>query len=95
MKRRCAFLDTLPAFNYNIGKGETIKDDISGEEVTTDTRKLGSTLMRTMIEEASNFCDQNMKRNWTGKSYQQVEILANVVVLIAFFLFLPSVKHCS
>ena len=47
-------------------------DSSSRQGKKTDTRNLGSTLMQTMIEEANNFCDPNLKKNWAGKSYQQV-----------------------
>ena len=73
MKRRCAFLDDLPAFNYNFGTGEVTIDKESGEKAITRTHKLGSTLMKIMLEEVSNFCDPFMKKNWSEKSHQQVE----------------------
>ena len=73
MKRRCEFLDSLPAFNYNTGIGEPIQDEAGHNTRTrTDTRQLGSTLMKTMIEEVSNFCDPAIKRNWSEKPHQQV-----------------------
>lgn len=71
MKRRCSFLDDLPAFNYNTGVGEVMEGE-DGKPVRTDTRHLGSTLMRTMLEEVGNFCDPAIKRNWTEKPHQQV-----------------------
>ena len=67
MKRRCGFLDNLPAFNYNSGAGEYIS---AGKR--TDTRQLGSTLMRTMISEVGDFCDPTIKENWSFKPHQQV-----------------------
>ena len=75
MKRRCAFLDNLPAFNYNAGAGEILVDETSGKEVKTDTHQLGSTLMQIMLEEVGNFCDPALKRNWGDKPYQQVGLL--------------------
>ena len=80
--RRCAFLDNLYAFNHNIGVGEIIIDSSSQQGTKpTDTRNLGSTLMQTMIEEANNFCDPNMKNKWAGKSYQQVMSSLSYVIL--------------
>ena len=72
MKRRCEFLDSHPAFNFNTGIGEPIQDESGHTLVVTDTRQLGSTLMKTMIEEVSNFCDPDMMRNWSAKPHQQV-----------------------
>lgn len=69
MKRRCAFLDNLAAFNYNYGVGEYI--EVGGQK-KTDTRQLGSTLMQTMIREVTDFCDPAIKANWSLKPHQQV-----------------------
>ena len=71
MKRRCAFLDTLPAFNYNTGIGEPIIDE-SGQTIRTDTHQLGSTLMATMLDEVNNFCHPSIQANWSNKPHQQV-----------------------
>ena len=71
MKRRCAFLDNLPSFNYNTGAGEYVKNE-HGSMVTTDTKHLGSTLMTTMLNEVSDFCDPAIKENWSLKPHQQV-----------------------
>ena len=71
MKRRCAFLDNLPAFNYNSGYGEYQRNE-RGVMMPTDTRKLGSTLMETMLKEVSDFCDPAIKENWSLKPHQQV-----------------------
>ena len=72
MKRRCAFLDQLPAFNYNSGYGEYYMD-ASGKKMTSDTRELGSTLMSTMLQEVVDFCDPEIKENWSLKAHQQVK----------------------
>ena len=79
MKRRCSFLDTLPGFNYNTGVGEPMRDehgvpltDARGQIIRTDTRQLGSTLMKTMLDEVANFCDPAIKSNWAGRPHQQV-----------------------
>ena len=67
MKCRCDFLDNLPTFNYNTGRGEKLEN-----KKYTDTKKLGSTLMSTMLNEVSNFCDPDVKENWSLKPHQQV-----------------------
>ena len=79
MNRRCGFLDNLPAFNYNTGVGEYLKDqkgnyitDKKGKRVCTDTRQLGSTLMTTMLREVEDFCDPGIKNNWSLKPHKQV-----------------------
>ena len=71
MKRRCQFLDTLPAFNYNTGGGE-YTDDEQGKRIVTNTQQLGSTLMNAMLKEVSDFCDPDIKENWSVKPHQQV-----------------------
>lgn len=57
MKRRCHFLDNLPAYNYNQG-GNTLK--------------LGSTLMNAMLKEVPQFCDPSTKEDWSLQAHQQV-----------------------
>ena len=71
MKRRCDFLDCLPAFNYNTGSAEYLTNKL-GVRVATDTTCLGSTLMHTMLSEVSDFCDPSIKENWSVKAHQQV-----------------------
>ena len=71
MKRRCAFLDKCPAFNYNTGHGEYY-EDASGKKKVSDTRRLGSTLMSTMVQEVADFCDPKIKGNWSLKHHHQV-----------------------
>ena len=70
MKRRCTFLDNLPAFNYNTGYGEYIVVD--GKRQRTDTHHLGSTLMETMLKEVKGFCDHSIKESWSQEAHQQV-----------------------
>ena len=72
MRRRCAFLDQLPAFNYNNGYGEYFIDPFTGKKKLSDTRQLGSTLMDTMLQEVVDFCDPAIKENWSLKAHQQV-----------------------
>ncbi len=71
MKRRCDFLDQLPAFNYNAGSGEYQVNEF-GVRMATNTQQLGSTLMHTMLNEVSDFCDPSIKENWSLKAHQQV-----------------------
>ena len=73
MERRCRFLDNMPAFNYNTGAGEYI--EFGGTRRTSDTQQLGSTLMKTMLMEVADFCDPEIKENWTLKGHQQVASL--------------------
>ena len=75
MERRCKFLDTLPAFNFNTGAGEYLLDE-RNKRVRTNTRQLGSTLMKTMLKEVHDFCDPAIKENWALKPHQQVTALA-------------------
>ena len=71
MRRRCEFLDSCPGFNLNIGYGEVIVDD-NGQKRLSNTRKLGSTLMSTMLKEVNDFCDPAIKANWSSKPHLQV-----------------------
>ncbi len=70
MKRRCTFLDNLPAFNYNTGVGEYIA--VNGKKEQTNTRQLGSTLVQMMLKEVVDFCDPTIKDDWSHKAHQQV-----------------------
>ena len=72
MNRRCSFLDSLPGFNFNMGLGEYFGS--WEKRVCTDTRQLGSTLMTTMIREVEDFCDPDIKENWSLKPHQQVTV---------------------
>ena len=72
MKRRCSFLDRLPAFNYNSGRGELYDVPGAEEKMASDTRELGSTLMSTMLQEVIDFCNPEIKENWSLKAHQQV-----------------------
>lgn len=71
MERRCKFLDNLPGFNYNSGRGEYILDE-HGQRRRTNTTHLGSTLMETMLKEVREFCDPALKDDWSHKPHQQV-----------------------
>ena len=68
MWRRCEFLENFPGFIYNTGHGEYIKET----NTITDTRYLGSTLMETMLNEVSVFCNPSMKDDWGKQPHQQV-----------------------
>ena len=76
MKRRCSFLDTLPAFNYNTGHANytRTKDGYT----LHDTHQLGSTLMNAMIDEVKEFCDYRSKQGFSFKPCQQVKKIANL-----------------
>ena len=81
MSRRCIFLENLPAFNFNSGIGERAllrkhKRGPRGKRYTamhkcTNTVLLGSTLMKAMLDEVSEICEQN-DHNWSQKAHQQV-----------------------
>ena len=77
MKRRCDFLDEFPGFNFNEGSGREF-----GTERQTNTKKLGSTLMHTMLKEVSDFCDPAVKENWSQKPHQQVWCRSSLVRLV-------------
>ena len=77
MTHRCAFLDTLPAFNYNIGCGEPVSAK-DGQKDYTDTIHLGSTLLSTMLKEVSDFCHPSVQEDWSGRAYQQVRGITKV-----------------
>ena len=70
MYRRCMFLDTLPAFNFNTGLGEYTV--IDGKKRGTNTKNLGSTLMSAMLKEVERFCNPEHKADWTSDPHQQV-----------------------
>ena len=71
MKRRCEFLDRLPYFNYNQGAGIEFGATPRTRE-RVDYEHLGSTLMKTMLDEVNDFCDPAIKENWSLKPHQQV-----------------------
>ena len=71
MLRRCNVLEHLPYFTFNTGKG-IIFDNESGKRVITDTRILGSTLIKTMIFEVNQFCDPTCKEDWAKSEHQQL-----------------------
>ena len=95
MKRRCAFLDNLPAFNYNTGHGEYFPDE-TGKMTPSDISELGSTLMSTMLKEVSDFCDPAIRDNWSLKPHQQVDTSGlffmhcmNILLLYKYVFVLP------
>ena len=71
MKRRCYFLDNLPAYNYNAGVAELVTNT-KGRKVHTNTQHLGSTLMRAFLREAEEFCHPKAQANWSTNPHQQV-----------------------
>ncbi len=64
------FLDSLPSFNFNNGGGNYISNE--GQQISTDTSKLGSTLMATMLEEIESFCKPFATTNSNTKPHNQV-----------------------
>ena len=73
IKRRCQFLDNLPQYNYNAGRG------LDG----SDTRRLGSTLMNAMLNEVPQFCDPSTKEDWSVQAHQQVSNLYFETILMS------------
>ena len=71
MKRRCAFLDICPGFNYNTGSSDYVTN-AQGKREKNDTTQLGSTLMDTMLKEVGDFCDPFIRENWAMKPHHQV-----------------------
>lgn len=69
MIRRCHFLDKCPGFNYNTGSADYSRDASGKKDGNTNTKKLGSVLMRVMLTEVSNFCDPSVQ---VHKEHQQV-----------------------
>ena len=55
---------------FNMGKEAAFSEH--SHWACTDTRQLGSTLMTTMIKEVEDFCDPDIKENWSLKPHQQV-----------------------
>ena len=74
MKRRCYFLDNLPAYMYNTGSAEMVVDE-KGKSMRNNTKKLGSTLMKAFLREVDEFCDPSTQADWSKKPHQQVFIL--------------------
>lgn len=70
MNRRCVILDNLQSFNYNYGTGEYVTE--SGVKRVTNTEHLGSTLIKAMLSEVSEFCDPRIKDTWSLRGHQQV-----------------------
>ena len=58
----------------------------AGEKKTSDTRELGSTLMTTMLKEVSDFCDPDIKENWSLKAHQQVRIYTCMYIYVGWTL---------
>ena len=71
MKRRCYFLDNLPAYNYNTGGTELITNS-KGKKVANNTHQLGSTLMKSFLKEVEEFCDPALQADWSKNPHRQV-----------------------
>ncbi len=72
MKRRCKFLDELPAYNYNVGRGDIMNKLPLLGNTHYNVAHLGSILIRAMLREVEDFCDPLVAKKWTGTEYQQV-----------------------
>ena len=70
MLRRCEVLEHLPHFNINTGTELTF-DPVTYKKVITNTKHLGSTLMKIMIFEVNQFCDPSYKEDWEMSEHQQ------------------------
>ena len=84
MKRRCAFLDNCPGFNYNTGSSDYVTN-AQGKQEKNDTTQLGSTLMDTMLKEVGDFCDPFIRENWAMKPHHQVCMLYVYVIAYCYF----------
>ena len=93
MKRRCAFLDNCPGFNYNSGSSDYVTND-SGKREKNDTTQLGSTLMDTMIKEVGDFCDPFIRENWAMKPHHQVCIQYFLNSMLKFPELYAKLNHC-
>ncbi|KAI6653840.1 hypothetical protein LOD99_3342 [Oopsacas minuta] len=71
MLRRCNVLESMGNFTFNTGKG-IIFDLETEQNMITDTKLLGSTLMKTMIFEVNQFCDPTCKEDWARSEHQQL-----------------------
>ena len=69
MLRRCNVLEHLPYFTFNTGTGIIFDNE---RQVFTNTKQLGSTLMRIMIFEVNKFCDPSCKEDWSVNEHQQL-----------------------
>lgn len=72
MYRRCKFLEESPYLMFNEGSGIPIKDDESGRLRQTDTHKLRSVLLDTMLGEVSQFCEYHDRKDLQKQQYHQV-----------------------
>lgn len=63
------FLDNCPGFNYNKGVGEYADSKC---DKASDTKCLGSTLLKTMLSEVKDFCDPAVRNSCCQGSNQQV-----------------------
>ena len=73
MYRRCQFLEDCPYLKFNEGVGEPKKNE-RGEPTGeyTNTRQLRSVLLKTMMDEVSDFCKQSVREQEKSVPYHQV-----------------------
>ena len=73
MYRRCHFLEECPYLKFNEGVG-VLKMNARGKPTGeyTNTCKLRSVLLETMMDEVSDFCKHSVKTHQYGSPYNQV-----------------------
>ena len=76
MARRCRFLEKFPGFLYNNGLNYRSHRGMSGgaSVLYTSTILLGETVVRTMLDEASEVC-KKITTNWSSQTHQQVQYI--------------------
>eukprot|EP00731_Ephydatia_muelleri_P036542 Em0275g1a len=67
MKRRCCFMEKIPAFIYNTG----LRMPQGASLPCSDTCHLGSTLMTAMLSEVLELC-QSDKTDWSSQHHKQL-----------------------
>ena len=80
MSRRCNFLETFPAYNFNQGVGPE----------RANTKKLGSTLMKAMLREVQQYC---IKESWSILTHQQVNPLPMIQLIMDINLFIILIAN--
>jgi hypothetical protein len=64
MKRRCLFLEGFDRFTHNTGRTED----------GMDTSKLGSTVMKVMLDEVASLCEPQRVIHWLGKNSSRRQV---------------------
>ena len=71
MKRRCYFLDNLPAYKYNTGERKKIPS-IEAKKMANNTYQLGFTLMSGFLKEVEHFFNPDLQAGWSRNLHLQV-----------------------